>query len=152
MRNMFATPRLDKPNRLAFTRPVVLVIEDDLNDSLLMRRALKGADLIYRFQWLHEGSEAVRDLSGEGRYSDRLAYPLPQILILDLKLPGMHGFELLGWLRCQPRFEKLEVILSFPDQDPAILKRAKNLGVTKFAIKTPDFRELVQLIQNHRFW
>ena len=82
--------------------PVILIVEDDLNTIKVLRFSLVQAGFTNKVLEVHDAREAVDFLLGEGDYGDRLQYPLPQLILLDLKMPGMNGFEFLKWLRNWP--------------------------------------------------
>src|SRR5436309_6728025 len=88
---------------------VVLVVEDEPDDVELFRFVARNAKHPMSFQFAHDGDEAIAYLKGEGRFADRKAHPLPDLLLLDLKLPKRDGFEVLDWVRASPRFKGLEV-------------------------------------------
>src|SRR5437660_12287036 len=78
---------------------VVLVVEDDPDDVDLFRFVARNAKHPLSFQFAHDGDEAIEYLKGEGRFADRKRHPLPDLLLLDLKLPKRDGFEVLDWVR-----------------------------------------------------
>src|SRR5216117_3858071 len=78
---------------------VFLLVEDDKNDVFLVQREFKGAPANLRIEAVADGAEAIRYLEGEGEYADRINFPLPQVILLDLKMPRVNGFELLDWVR-----------------------------------------------------
>jgi CheY-like chemotaxis protein len=82
-----------------YARRVVLVAEDDENDAELVSRAFRRVDPDAVVTIVENGSEAVRYLQAAGRYSDRREFPFPHLLVTDIKMPMMDGFELLGWLK-----------------------------------------------------
>src|SRR5947207_1207716 len=73
----------------------VLLVEDDLNDIFLVKRAFKMAQLENPLQVVTDGQEATHYLSGQGKYADREAHPLPKLIVMDIKMPRMSGFEVL---------------------------------------------------------
>jgi CheY-like chemotaxis protein len=89
----------------------------------------------------------MRYLEGEDTYADRSKFPTPTLLVLDIKLPGMDGFELLAWLRADPRFSALPVVLNSSSDKPQDVQRAAKLGATKFLVKTPNYQSLVKLVK-----
>src|SRR5262249_41979466 len=117
--------RGDRPTALVpsndMSDPPVLFVEDDPNDIRLMRGAWARVGVLNPLHIARDGEEAVRYLSGKGRFADRAAYPMPCLLLVDLKLPKMSGFEVLKWLRTQPELETVKVIvLSSSKQPPDI--------------------------------
>ena len=80
----------------------ILLVEDDPDDVLLIQRAVRKAKIANPLQVVGNGDDAVAYLAGEGPYGDRERYPLPVLMLLDLKLPRRSGLEVLAWLRRQP--------------------------------------------------
>ena len=130
-------------------RRTVLVVEDDANDALLMRLAFERAGLGGRFQRVSDATEAMRYLAGTDCYADRAAHPFPVLLVVDLKLPGISGWELLTWVRADPRFKHLPVVLNSSSRASKEVQRTVELGASKFLTKTPGFKELVDLVKEH---
>src|SRR5579872_4629564 len=89
----------------------VLVAEDNEDDFFLFQRALTKAKFESPVQRVENGEEAIAYLAGEGGYDDRVKYPLPSLLLLDLKMPRRTGFEVLEWTRQHPVYKKLPVII-----------------------------------------
>jgi CheY-like chemotaxis protein len=95
----------------------ILAAEDEESDRLILELVFEKAQLPHPLVIVGDGQEAVDYLSGRGRFADRLAHPLPGLLILDLKMPRMNGFDVLDWLATQPKFKELPtVVLSAEDR------------------------------------
>src|SRR5262245_9609238 len=77
----------------------VLLVEDDLNDIFLVKRAFKMAQVKNPLQVVTDGQQAMLYLKGEGKYSDRESYPLPKLIVMDIKMPRRSGFEVLQWVK-----------------------------------------------------
>src|SRR5664279_2798515 len=77
----------------------VLLVEDDLNDVFLVKRAFRLAQVRNPLQIVTDGEEAILYLKGEGKYSDRAAHPLPKLIVMDIKMPRASGFEVLEWVK-----------------------------------------------------
>src|SRR5215471_9544538 len=90
---------------------VILIVEDREDDIILMRRAFEKASLGNPIQIVCNGEEAVAYLSGEGKFANRAEYPLPSLVLLDLKLPGMGGFDVLSCVRRQESICGLPVVV-----------------------------------------
>jgi CheY-like chemotaxis protein len=84
----------------------VLVVEDERSDFFSLERAFRQLGSEFVLQVVETGEEAVRYLEGKKPYSDRTQYPLPVLISLDLRLPGMSGLDLLKWIRQQPLFQQ----------------------------------------------
>ena len=131
----------------------VLLAEDDPDDVLLTQIAFEKARLANPLQVVRDGEEAIAYLKGEGGFSDRIRFPLPILLLLDLKMPRKNGFEVLQWLRKQPQFRRLPTaIMTSSDHDPDTA-RAYQLGADSYLRKPPDATALLALVQRLRaYW
>jgi len=131
----------------------ILLVEDDPNDVLLVQRASRKADLVSPLQVVGDGEAAVAYLAGHGPYADRERYPLPALILLDLRLPRKSGFEVLEWLRQQPGLKRLPVVVLTSSRDSPDVNRAYELGVNSYLVKPVRFEELLALMQAlHLYW
>ncbi len=127
---------------------VILLAEDDVNDVLLVQRAFQKSSIANPLQVVRDGEEAVAYLSGNLQYADRDRYPLPVLLLMDLKMPRRSGLEVLVWLRQQPGLKRLPVVvLTSSNQSPDI-NRAYELGANSYLVKPAGFDSLVELVKN----
>src|SRR5436853_407739 len=90
---------------------VVLLVDDSEDDLFLIQRAIEGAGLRNRIVKLRDGEEALAYFGGVGKYADREKYPVPGLVLLDLKMPKMDGFEVLSSIRQQPAYRDLPVVV-----------------------------------------
>ena len=130
----------------------ILVVEDNDNDITLIRRTLTKARLPNPLRFVGSGEEAIGYLSRAGTYSDTQNYPLPALVLLDLKLPGMDGFGVLQWIRQQPHFSDLRVVVLTSSHSLRDIKKAYRLGANSFLVKPLEFqnvREILAAIQWH---
>jgi CheY-like chemotaxis protein len=97
--------------RVAPDQSVILLVEDLADDVLLIRRAFEKAKVINPIHVVPNGEEAISYLNGSGKYANRAEYPLPDLVLLDLKMPGIDGFEVLRWIRQQPGLSSLRVVV-----------------------------------------
>src|SRR2546429_2735405 len=134
-------------------RATVLLAEDDPDDVLLTQIAFEKARLANPLQVVRDGEEAIAYLKGEGRFADRNRFPWPMLLLLDLKMPKVNGFQVLEWLRTQSRTEALPVaIMTSSDHDPDVT-RAYELGADSYLTKPPDAEALLGLVQRlQAYW
>src|SRR5438876_11011111 len=125
----------------------ILLVEDDEADILLLRRAFRNARIANSLVEVRDGQEAIQYLAGEGPYADRSRYPIPFLMLLDLRLPKLSGFEVLAWIREQPELaELIVVVLTGSDHVPDATK-ARDLGANSYLVKPGDFEELVQMVK-----
>ncbi len=124
---------------------VILIVEDREDDILLIRKAFAQASVTNPVQIARDGEEAIAYLMGEGKYSNRAEYPLPILVILDLKLPRMDGFEVLSWIRQQPGIRALPVVVLTSSKEIRDVNRAYQLGANSFFVKELDFQNSVDM-------
>jgi CheY-like chemotaxis protein len=129
--------------------PVILLVEDEANDVLLIRHAFRKAEVVVTVQIASDGDQAVAYLSGEGEYADRSRYPLPGLVLLDVKLPRRSGHEVLEWIRAQPVLRRIPVVVLTSSDVPDDRNRAYDLGASSYLVKpsgTSDRNEMVRLM------
>ena len=123
----------------------ILLAEDQDDDAALLQRAFERAN-VPNYYIVRDGEEAIGYLKGIGRYSDRRAFPFPNLLLLDLKMPRKSGLEVLEWIRSQQSIRRLPVIALTSSHLYADVNRAYDLGINSYLIKPTDFNELVNRI------
>ena len=124
----------------------VLLVEDDLNDIFLVKRAFRTARIPNPLQVVTDGEEAISYLSGEGKYADRQAHPLPNLIVMDIKMPRRSGFEVLEWVKGDGRpLRRIPVIIVSSSDDPAGINRAYELGANAYMIKPMNYRAVERL-------
>ena len=131
----------------------LLLVEDHPADVLLIRRAFKKAAIDIPIRAVGDGEEAIAYLSGAGVYADRDEYPLPVLVLLDLKLPKKSGFEVLQWLREQPDLRRLPVTVLTSSKESSDIDRAYEFGANSYLVKPPAFDNLQELMRRlGLFW
>jgi CheY-like chemotaxis protein len=132
-------------------RPLkILHVEDSEEEALLFGRACETAGLPVELRAARNGSEAVAYLRGDGKFADREANPLPDLIVLEFEIPGMGGFDFLKWLRHQSKFLSLPVLVFTKSTKPEDKVRAIGEGATGCFTKPKDFETLVQLAESFR--
>ena len=135
------------------TMPVILLAEDQPEDVILLRLALETAGLPNPLFSVCDGQDAVDYLNGNGPYADRETYPLPSLLLLDLKMPIMDGFEVLTWLQSSPRFDDIVIVVLSSSNIEIDVQRAKRLGADDYQIKPNNHSDLVKIMRElHVRW
>lgn len=132
-------------------RPIALV-EDNEDDVFFMQRALRAADIPNPLVVLRDGGMAKEYLSGAGIYADRDRHPLPCLVLLDLKLPDIHGTELLKWIRAHPAVATVVVIVLTTSGEQRDIARAYALGANSYLIKPPGAENLQEQMKALRFF
>jgi CheY-like chemotaxis protein len=97
---------------------------------------------------VRSGEEAVEYLAGEGNYRNREEYPLPELVLLDLKMTGMDGFDVLKWIRAQPTLKGLRVVVLTSSELVYDVNQAYALGANSFLVKPSSFENFNELIQS----
>lgn len=128
--------------------PTILLVEDSEDDVFIMRHNLKRAGIANPLQVVTDGQMAVDYLSGKGSFSDRERFPLPSIVFLDLKLPYLHGFEVLDWVRQQRSLKSLAIIVLTSSNEERDRQRAQALGARSYLVKPPTRDMLLELVNS----
>jgi CheY-like chemotaxis protein len=132
---------------------LILIAEDDPNDSLLLRRAFQKNGIENPVHICEDGAMAMSYLRGEGIYADREKYPFPRAIITDLKMPRCSGFELLEWLDSHAECSVIPIIVLSASAEDKDVKRCFELGANCYFQKPSNFGELCELVKlNHDFW
>ena len=125
----------------------ILLVEDSLKDVLLIQRAIRKAGIGNPLQVVNDGDAAVSYLAGEGLYGDRTRFPLPVLMLLDLKLPRRSGAEVLAWLRQQPGLKRIPVVVLTASRESVDVDHIYDLGVNAYVVKPVAFSDLVEIIK-----
>jgi CheY-like chemotaxis protein len=128
----------------------ILLAEDDEDEIFLMRRAFDTAGITNPLFVVRNGQEAVDYLAGEGHYAEREKHPMPGLMLLDLKMPWMDGFDVLAWLRKRREFDRLPVVVMTSSKLQVDIDRSRELGVYDYRVKPQDFHDLVRLLDDVR--
>lgn len=131
----------------------ILHIEDDESDSLLVQRALVAAGISHPLQVVRSGARAIDYLLGQAPYERRELYPMPSLMLLDLDLPLLNGFEFLKWRQTQPEVLRIPVLVLTSMQQRYHVAAIYEAGANSFLIKPLDFEGFVDLARAIRhFW
>ena len=130
-------------------RFTVLLVEDDLNDIFLVKRAFRTARIPNPLQIVTDGEEAMSYLRGEGKYADREAHPLPKLMVMDIKMPRRSGFEVLEWVKGNDRpLRRIPIIIVSSSDNPADINRAYELGANAYMVKPMNYRAVEHLFES----
>jgi len=135
-------------------RETILLVESDANDAFLIQRAFNEAGAENPLQVVSSGNEAVSYLAGEGKHSDRAAWPLPFLILTDFKTPDGDALFVLRWLAAHPEQRKKVIVIVLgsmsPDED---IDALYELGAKSFLLKPLAYQDLVAMIrQVKEFW
>jgi len=125
-------------------RSVILLCEDSREDSFLLRHAFVKAGLSHRVIDVRNGQQAINYLSGAGLYTDRQQHPLPDLVLIDLKMPLLDGFEVLAWAQGRPELQSIPVIVVSGSSQSADIEAARKLGARDYLVKPKDWEDLIK--------
>lgn len=127
-------------------RPI-LYIDDEPDDIFFMIRACKRAGIEEPIETITKASEAIAYLSGTGKYSDRIRYPMPRLVLLDLNMPEISGFDMLKWIRTTAGMSRLPVLVLTSSSQESDIRRAQSLGANGYLVKPGSMQEFVRMIK-----
>jgi len=125
----------------------ILVADDDAQDTMLVKMAVDRASLCLRLETVKDGEEAIDYLMGHSRYADRHTYPFPSMLLLDLKMPKLSGFDVLDFVRGQPGLKQLPIVIFSSSDDPKDIRRAYDAGANSYLCKPHSNDDLAALLR-----
>lgn len=136
------------------TEKILLLIEDDPADARLIQRAFEKALVGVRVTRLPNGDDAVAYLSGETPFDNRNSYPLPAVILLDIKLPRRSGFEILRWLRSRKDgLHRIPVVMLTSSRHSVDVDRAYDLGANSYLTKPDNNDQLTKMLAAFdRYW
>ncbi len=126
----------------------VLLVEDDLNDIFLVKRAFKKAQVKNPLQVVTDGQEAILYLRGEGKYNDRAAYPWPRLIVMDIRMPRKTGFEVLEWVKHDGLLRRIPIVIVSSSDNHSDINRAYELGANAYMVKPVDYRAVEHLFES----
>ncbi|HKX62758.1 MAG TPA: response regulator [Verrucomicrobiae bacterium] len=125
---------------------VLVYVDDSPDDLFLFQSACKLAEVRLDLVMIEGGAEAIRYLDGTDRYADRTQFPEPDIVLLDLKMPGVDGFAVLRHLRSDPARAEWPVGLLTSSDWPGDIEQAWEMGATWYFLKPPDMARLIEFV------
>lgn len=132
---------------------VVLYGEDDENDAFLLANAFRRVGIPQKLVNLDDGRAVIDYLSGEGPYGDRQRYPLPRLVLLDLKMPAVTGLEVLRWIQGPPRRVAAPTVVLSSSGLPQDRDQAREFGAHAYYVKPARLEDMVELArQIHHEW
>jgi DNA-binding response OmpR family regulator len=123
----------------------ILLVEDDDDDAFLIRRAFQTAGVTSRIIRCKDGKTAMDYLEGKPPYTERKAWPLPQLMLLDLKLRQISGLDILRWVRSREAFRSQIVIILSSSAESHDVHAAYELNVNAFLVKPVSLSEMIEL-------
>lgn len=130
----------------------IFVAEDDENEIFLYKTAFKKLNLNNHW-FVQDGAQAIEYLKGEGQYCDRIQFPFPRWVLLDLKMPKVDGIGVLEWLRDNPSCRVVPTIMMSNSAQPADIQKAYEVGVNAYFTKPTHMQEMIDVLALiHHFW
>lgn len=131
----------------------LLLVEDNPNDILLFQRALRKAKLDIPLNIVQDGEQAVDYLTGQSRYTNRRKYPLPALILMDIRLPRKSGLEVLAWLKSQPILCRIPVIVFTSSEEIVDVNQAYDSGANSYLTKPVSFEALEDIVSSVKeYW
>ena len=131
----------------------ILLVEDNRMDVELTLDAFKEARLLNTIYVSPNGQDALDYLFGRGKYADRIAYPIPNLVLLDLKLPGVDGFEVLRQVKSAPILKRLPVIILTSSKEEGDRALTYDIGANSYIVKPVSFNGFLDVIkQIEGYW
>jgi CheY-like chemotaxis protein len=150
-----ALPGRPCPQKHKSSNPMstILLVEDEENDAFFFQRSMEKANIANPLQIATDGQQALDYLHGAGEFVDRDKFPFPSLVVLDLKLPRAHGFEVLAHIRQHPSLRKLIVVVLTSSVNEEDIAKAYELGANAYLVKPSDTGKLLDIIQSIKlFW
>jgi CheY-like chemotaxis protein len=126
---------------------VILVVEDQHPDAVMLRILFEQMGLSNPCRFVPSAMDAIAYLKGSLPYNDRTTCPVPAVIMLDIRMPGMDGFEFLDWLKRHPEYDDILVVAISGLEDLASIRRAYALGADSFLTKPCRALDLENLMQ-----
>ncbi len=134
--------------RMNTKQNTILLVEDDPKYILLVQRAVHKANLSISLQLVKDVETAYRYLSAQNCFADRERYPLPTLIMTNIKLPDRPGLELVAWVRQQPKLKSLPVVVLSSSKEVREADNAKELCVSAYFVKPLRLNDLVDTLKN----
>ena len=135
------------------SRTSILVVEDDSADAFFLEKAFQRILANCAVNRVGDGEEAKAFLQGVGKYADRRAFPLPSVILLDLRMPRMNGFEFLAWLRSDPALKIIPTVVYSSSENPADVRKAYEMGANSFLHKRLSMNAVHETMRSFaRYW
>jgi CheY-like chemotaxis protein len=136
-----------------YASEVILLVEDDSSEVALIKDAIADGRILNHLFIVSSGDEALDYFEGKGKFEDRVKYPLPCLVLLDLKIPGIGGLELLRWIRESSTLARIPVIILTHSNNEADIAQAYDLGANSYLVKPFDHKAFRQMVKSiNAYW
>lgn len=126
-----------------------LLVEDDPNDISLLEMELRNCPSPIHLMSVNDGEQAIHYLQGRGAFGDRSTYPLPDVILLDIKMPRINGFQFLEWLRCQSPVPQrcIPVVIMSSSGLREDVEKAYALGANSYMVKPIGWKQFKERVK-----
>lgn len=125
----------------------ILLVEDSQMDIILTLDAFKEAKLKNVINVAHDGEEALNYLFGRDKYADRKLYPMPNLILLDLKMPGIDGFEVLRQIKCTEMLKRIPVVILTSSKEEGDRTLSYDIGANSYLLKPVSFDGFIEVVK-----
>jgi CheY-like chemotaxis protein len=131
----------------------ILLVEDNRMDIELTLDAFKEARIANTIHVAQNGQEGLDYLFGNGKYADRQQYPLPHLILLDLKMPRVDGFEVLRQVKAAPLIKRIPVVILTSSKEEGDRALSYDIGANSYLVKPVSFEGFAEIIRHiHGYW
>jgi CheY-like chemotaxis protein len=127
---------------------VIFLLENSTDYLFLLDQGFRQAQIFNPLRVARYGNEAILYLKGVGIYGDRIRYPLPEMIIIDLTIPDGSAMAVLGWIRRQPNFSQVPVVILVDEAHDKMVQNAFDKGANAYYVKRDDFGAMAQMIRS----
>lgn len=132
---------------------IILMAEDDADDRLLAQEAMHESRVLNELHFVEDGVHLLSYLRGDNEYGDRLLYPMPGLILLDLNMPKMDGREALAEIKADPRLRRIPVVILTTSKTEEDMVKGYDLGAISYITKPVTFDALVELMRTlGKYW
>jgi CheY-like chemotaxis protein len=133
--------------------PTILLVEDDVSDVTLLKRGFDKVGVLNPIVHLKDGDDALAYLAGVGQYVERDKFPLPALILLDIKMPRMTGLQLLQWMRSHRDLRRIPVVVLTSNEDLTTVNAAYDAGANSYLVKPGDQASITKMVHAIRgYW
>lgn len=147
---MMAIVESDTEFRRALQPRSILIVEDNADDFVLARHEIRKLKITNPVQRIPDPRELINYISGSGPYGDRSEFPIPAVILLDLRLPGTNGLEIQAALRSNLRFRDVPIIAISSNEQLTTLRTCVTLGATAYMVKPFSAKQFARVLLNNQ--
>ena len=128
-------------------KPCILLVDDNRMDVELALEAFREVNLSTRVEVIRSGQRAIDYLSGNGAYTDRVQYPLPDLILLDLKMPFVDGFQVLRRVKDKSPLKRIPVVVLTSSREERDRALSYDIGANSYLVKPVSFEGFIKLVK-----